>query len=412
MHLTPDILIIGGGPAGSTAAALLVKQGYSVTLLEKDHHPRFHIGESLLPMNLKIFEKLGVLDDVHAIGVLKKGASFISEEYQKTHTFYFDRSLEKNHGYAYQVKRSEFDHLLFKHAQKQGATTLEGVKVTRVQFSQDKQQVESVEAESEQGEKYHFTPRFVVDATGRDTLFSSALQLKLRNPHNNSAAIFGHFSGLKEMPDDDEGNIRVHLADQGWMWMIPLQHGITSVGIVATPEYLKERKGSLEEFFWDHCKRHAKVWERMEHAKGVGEVQATGNFSYFSKEMYGKNYMMIGDAFGFIDPVFSTGVLFAMTSGTKASELIHTALQHPQKRERVFAAFRNETDRTMKRVSWFIYHINCPVFRDMMVHPRNILKLENAVISLLAGDFREKFSLSWPLLLFKGIYTMKKRLGV
>jgi flavin-dependent dehydrogenase len=404
-----DILVIGGGPAGSTVATLLAKKGYDVILVEKDEHPRFHIGESLLPQNLRLFEALGIADHIRALGVHKKGAQFIAGQHGNSHTFYFSEAMDNHYNHAYQVKRADFDKLLFDNAAMSGVRTLENTRVTRVIFNDTKKEsIRQVIAEGKDGQTYEFEPSFVVDATGRDTLLANTLKTKKRNPHNNSAAIFGHFRNVTRFPGDEEGNIRIYLADRGWMWMIPLHDGITSVGIVATPEYLKSRRTPLADFMREHCRRNLSVWKRMEAAEPVGDIQATGNFSYNVDKMYGQNYMMIGDAFAFIDPIFSTGVLIAMNGAFGAAYAIDTAMNEPKKQRKLFDSLYKNLKQDMKRISWFIYRINCPVFRDMIVHPRNILRMENAIISMFAGDFKRNTRFSLPLMMFKGIYRVKR----
>ncbi len=214
-----DVLVIGGGPAGSTISALLVEKGWDVVLLEKEHHPRFHIGESLLPMNLPILERLGVLEEVHGIGMVKYGAHFASYHYtDHEETFYFSKALDKQHPHAYEVRRSEFDHLLLKNSAIKGVKVHEGVRVTNVSF-EDGVQVQAVD---EHGNRQEWRAQQLVDATGRDTLLANRLGLKKKNPRHGSAAIFGHFKNVVRLSGRDEGIISVLWFEDGWFWMIPL----------------------------------------------------------------------------------------------------------------------------------------------------------------------------------------------
>src|SRR5580658_7989618 len=189
-----DVLIIGGGPAGSTAAALLARSGHRVTLIEKARHPRFHIGESLLPANLPLLEQLGVADEVRAIGMQKWGAEFISPWDGRQQDFRFSEAWDKSMPYAYQVRRSEFDRILIRHAERAGAEVIEGARVCEVDLEGSDSQVLS-EVQHEDGATSRWRARFLLDASGRDTFLGNRLQCKRRNPHHNSAAIFGHFSG-------------------------------------------------------------------------------------------------------------------------------------------------------------------------------------------------------------------------
>jgi len=191
-NLNCDVLVIGGGPAGSTCSSFLHDKGWNVVVLEKEHHPRFHIGESLLPMTLPILEKLGLKDEIEQIGITKYGAEFnFNDEQGSIQTFYFDLAMNKDHPpSAFEVRRSEFDAALFRNAGRKGVDTREGVKVTDVAFSPD--QV-LVTAKTEEGEAQHWRAKFLVDATGRDTFMSRRNKLKQKSTQHNSAAIFGHF---------------------------------------------------------------------------------------------------------------------------------------------------------------------------------------------------------------------------
>ncbi|HEX6529795.1 MAG TPA: FAD-dependent oxidoreductase, partial [Burkholderiales bacterium] len=198
-----EVLVIGGGPAGSTVAALLAERGRDVVLLEKERHPRFHIGESLLPLNMPLFERLGVADEVRRIGMVKHGAEFVSPWHAQPQTFQFDEQLDKSYPHAYQVRRSEFDEILFRNAARKGARTFEACKVTAVEFTS---QGATVGARAEDGTEQRWSARFVVDASGRDTFLASRMGIKRRNKKHNSAALYGHFTGAKRLPGKAEGN--------------------------------------------------------------------------------------------------------------------------------------------------------------------------------------------------------------
>ena len=283
------MLVIGGGPAGTTAATLLARKGWRVMLLEKDAHPRFHIGESLLPMNLPILERLGVLEQVHAIGMFKPGAEFpITGRTGRRHdynTFRFERALNPQFGYAYQVKREEFDQLLFRHAQANGVDARENTKVERVEFGADGRPARGARAQR-RGRALMVTPRYVVDASGRDAFFGSQLKLKRKNALHQSAAIFSHFSGVQRRDGEDAGNITVQRFAHGWMWLIPLREGVMSVGAVCFPEYLKQRRGETESVpDADAGVRAVGVARACSRRERIAPVHVTGNYSYTCTRM-------------------------------------------------------------------------------------------------------------------------------
>src|SRR5579859_6466604 len=231
-----DVAVIGGGPSGSTIAALLARNGRSVVLLEKDRHPRFHIGESLLPANLPLFERLGVGREIAAIGMEKWGATFVSPWHRHTAGFEFAEATDPSMPLAYQVRRSEFDEILFRHAERSGARAFEQWRVRRFDLGGGARGP-TVWATGPGGEEKEWGARFVVDATGRDTLFASRMNAKRRNRAHNSAAMYGHFRGARRDSGREEGNIIIFWFDHGWFWFIPLRDGVTSVGAVVWPYY-------------------------------------------------------------------------------------------------------------------------------------------------------------------------------
>lgn len=399
---TCDVLVIGGGPAGSTISAFLAQKGWDVVVIEKARHPRFHIGESLLPLNLPLLEELGVLEDVRRIGVMKYGAEFNAPQVGEPVTFYFSKALDKGHPYAFEVRRSEFDELLLRNSAAKGAHVLEGVKVTQVEFHSG--QCSLVTAENENGDQWRWQTRFLVDASGRDTFLAGQLRIKRRNSRHNSAAIFGHFDGVPRRPGRDAGNISIYWFEYGWLWMIPLRDNIMSVGAVCWPEYLKTRRCELEEFLLSTIRRCPAAGERMKQTQLVSPVTATGNYSYQASSMVGDGYLMVGDAFAFIDPVFSTGVYLAMSGGRLGADVVDACLKDPAVAPRKLKEFERVTRRGLKTLSWLIYRFTSPTIRRMFMGPRNVFRVEEAVISLLAGDLFGGTRLRGRLLLFKAIY--------
>ena len=402
--ISRDVLVIGGGPGGSTVAALLAERGYQVTLLEKAHHPRFHIGESLLPANLPLFEKLGVADEVRAIGMEKWGAEFHSPWHaQKSQTFHFMDAWDKSMPYAYQVPRAEFDHILLRNAARKGVEVLEGCRARTVDLDRGDGLV-SVRAEHEDGRSSHWHARFLIDASGRDTFLGNQFKSKRRNPRHNSSALYAHFAGVRRTLGKDEGNIAIFWFEHGWFWMIPLANGITSIGAVVWPYYLKTRTQSVEAFFFDTIAQCPALVERLTEARLVSPVEATGNFSYACGRPHGPRYLMVGDAFTFIDPVFSSGVMLAMHGGFVAAETVDVCLKQPAHSRRARNNFQKLQERGPRQFSWFIYRVNHPTMRDLFMGPRNVLGAKAALLSVLAGDIFRDTPIWVSLWIFKLIY--------
>ncbi len=399
-----DVLVIGGGPAGATAAALLAERGYAVTLLEKAHHPRFHIGESLLPANLPLLEKLGVADEVKAIGMKKWGAEFVSPWHAHKQVFEFADAMDKSMPMAYQVRRSEFDEILIRNASRKNARVVEGCQVQEVNFLPENTGA-SIKAKHEDGTVETVHARFVLDASGRDTFLGNRFKTKKRNKQHNSTAIFGHFAGAQRNVGKTEGNITIFWFEHGWFWFIPLADGITSVGAVAWPYYLKTRKKQpLEQFLMETIALCPPLNQQLQNAQLTAPAQATGNFSYACERSHGSNYLLLGDAYTFIDPMFSSGVMLAMNSAFVGADTVDTCLRQPQQA----AAALKKFDHTMrvgpKEYSWFIYRVTNPTLRNMFMGPSNIFRVKEALLSVLAGDVFGKTPIRRPVLIFKGLY--------
>lgn len=399
-----DVLVIGAGPAGSTVAALLAERGRDVVILEKERHPRFHIGESLLPLNLPLFERLGVAAEIERIGMPKLGAEFVSPWHPRSVTFQFANQLEKSYPYAYQVRRSEFDEILFRNAVRKGARALETCRVTAVDFTPGGA---TVSALLEDRTEQRWNTRFVVDASGRDTFLASRMGIKRRNKKHNSAALYGHFSGAKRLPGRAEGNITVFWFDHGWFWFIPLADGATSIGAVCWPYYLKTRETSTEQFLLDTIALCPALAERLREAKLVSPVTATGNYSYVADRTMGRNYLLLGDAYTFIDPVFSTGVLFAMQGAFVGADTIEACLDRPGEADAALRRFDAMMRRGPGIFSWLIYRITTPAMRELFMDPTVKFRIQESLISVLSGDVFRRTPWRSRLLLFRAIYYLK-----
>ena len=216
--------------------------------------------------------------------------------------------------------------------------------------------------------------------------------------------MFAHFEGVSPEAWSTQGNIAIYMFDHGWVWMIPLADGVTSVGAVCMPDYLKTRRGPLDDFFFDTLALCPKALEVMRDAKAVTPVRGAGNYSYRSQRAYGEGYLLLGDAYVFIDPIFSSGVFLAMSGAEHAAEAVNEALDHPNRAQGLFRRYQRSVDRGVQRLSWFIYRFNTPAMRTLFMAPQNVLGVRNAVVSLLAGDICRSGGFSWKLSIFKLIY--------
>ncbi|MGY4514770.1 NAD(P)/FAD-dependent oxidoreductase [Lysobacter sp. HA18] len=398
-----DVLVVGGGPAGSTVATMLARAGWSVVMLEKAAHPRFHIGESLLPMNMPILDRLGVLEKVREIGVLKRGADFPTDG-GRYNVFHFDHALRGSSDFAFQVKREEFDHLLFEHARDAGVDARENTKVGKVEFDADGRP-SRVNAIGPDG-AYALRPRMLIDATGRDTLIGGALKLKKRNDRHQSAAVFSHYRGVARREGEDAGNITVYRHAHGWMWFIPLRDDVMSIGAVCSPDYLKERGGDSEAFLMRTIMSVPEAAERMVGVERCAPVHATGNYAYECTRMHGPGWLMVGDAYAFVDPMFSSGVYLAMHSAEQGAKAVDAALREPAREASVLRALQKEFDGGIDEFKWFIYRFTSPTMKHLFANPRDVWGVERAVVSMLAGDVFQARAVIWRLRVFRIIYAL------
>jgi len=399
-----DVFVLGGGPAGSTIAALLAERSWNVVIAEKERHPRFHIGESLLPLNLPLLRQLGVYEEVKGIGMPKYGAEFNSPEHGPPVTFDFSQAWDKTYPNALEVRRSEFDEILFRNCGAKGARTFEECLITNVEF-RAREDVH-IDARMSDGGERTWRARFFVDASGRDTFLANRFGIKRRNRSHNSAAIYGHFTGAQRLPGKAAGNISMFWFDHGWFWFIPLLDGTTSVGAVCWPYYMKSRQTDPTTFFLDTIAMAPGLAERLRDAKLTHGVTATGNFSYQADRMRGERYIMIGDAFAFIDPVFSSGVMLAMNSAFLGADAVDASLRDAPQAPALLRKFDRSVRSGVSGFSWFIYRMTLPAMRDMFMHPSNRLRMQEAVLSLLAGDLFRGTPIHLSLRAFKSLYYL------
>jgi flavin-dependent dehydrogenase len=324
--MTYDAIVIGGGPAGATTATVLAQHGRRVLLLERESFPRYHIGESLMPYTWFSFERLGVLDWLNESGSPRKhSVQFVSTSGKVSQPFYFFETIKHDCASTWQILRSDFDAMMLANAVAKGAEVRQGVAVRDVLMEGDR--VVGVQADGASGCRDTFRARVVVDATGRDTLLAGRLGCKRRDPDLHKIAIFTYFEGALRDPGLDEGATTVaYIPEKGWFWYIPLVNDTVSVGVVADHDYLYRETRDPEAIFLreaEGCR-----WIRDHLAPGTRQepMRVTGEFSYRATSAAGDGFCLVGDAFSFLDPVFSSGVFLALKSGELAADAIHAGL--------------------------------------------------------------------------------------
>lgn len=339
MNRNYDALVIGCGPAGSSFSAILASKGRRVLVLEKEKFPRYHIGESLIPYTYFPLERMGLVERMKQSHFVKKhSVQFVSSDGRASQPFYFFRQLKHEAACTWQVLRSEFDQILMDNAREKGAEVLEQVTVRET--IQKDGYVTGVRAVTANGEMVDCHAPITVDATGRDAFSLSRNGWKVRDPYLNKIAIWTYYKGALRDPGIDEGATTVaYVPEKGWFWYIPLAGDVVSVGIVAEKDYLYKDTRDLAEIF--HREVGNNVWIERHLAEGeqFGPYRVTGEYSYRSRHCAANGLVLIGDAFAFLDPVFSSGVFLALRSGELAADVVDAALKEGDYSAERFAGY-------------------------------------------------------------------------
>lgn len=321
-----DAIVIGGGPAGSTVASVLAGKGRKVVLLEKEKFPRYHIGESLLPYGYFVLEKIGMLDKMKSSGFVKKySVQFVSMDGKASVPFYFHTHLQHEAAQTWQVRRSEFDSMLLENARERGTDVHEETVVK--DFLKEGETVVGVRAVNSDGELLEYHAPVTIDASGRDALAVHKHGWRVKDPTLNKMAVWTYYEGALRDPGIDEGATTVaYVPEKGWFWYIPLHDNVVSVGIVAEPSYLYRDGRDPQRIFQREIESNQWIRDHLAPGKCTGQYHFTSDYSYRSRYCAADGLVLVGDAFAFLDPVFSSGVFLALKSGELAGEIVDRAL--------------------------------------------------------------------------------------
>ncbi|MEZ6046815.1 MAG: NAD(P)/FAD-dependent oxidoreductase [Planctomycetaceae bacterium] len=385
-----DAVVIGGGPAGSCFAALLAEQGHSVLLLERSPFPRFHVGESLIPETYWALKRLGLLERLKNSEFPRKySVQFVTDTGKESAPFYFDEYNPHECSVTWQVVRSDFDQLLVDNAREKGADIRVDAQVLDVLFDGDRATGVKVKfGKGEQGTTQEIGAKVVVDATGQSAFLSSRLKLKVSDPLLRKGTVWSYFKGAHRDPGKDEG-ATIILQTEGkksWFWYIPLPNDVVSVGCTGEMDYMfGSNRRTPEEIFKEELDRCIGLQRRLENAEWPTEFHTTKDFSYKSSQGAGPGWVLIGDAFGFIDPVYSSGVFLALHSGMVAADAVHEALKADDLSAARLGAWQPEYRQGVENFRKLVLAFYTPGFRFgefLKMHPQ----YQSNLVDILIGN--------------------------
>ncbi|HEY5791744.1 MAG TPA: NAD(P)/FAD-dependent oxidoreductase [Chthoniobacterales bacterium] len=407
MNTTYDAIIIGGGPGGSTAASALAQAGKKVLILERERFPRFHVGESLIPYGNDELKKIGIWDKLNEFGFMPKlGAEFVLGNSKAVTRIIFGRYLPASYAQTFQVERSRFDHLLLDHAAASGGEVWQETLVNSVEVSGEGVAVNC----SRQGESHTVRARWILDASGRDALLGKQLKLpKTDLGLPKKFATFAHFKGVIRNEPPADGHITVVRLDFGWCWMIPLDAEKTSIGLVQTLEHFRSTGLKPGECFERVVATTPELRRRMGNAERVSDYSFAGDYTYRHLQNAGPRWILIGDAAGFIDPIFSSGVMLAIKSGYLAASEILAADRAG--RPLSAAAQARYTRKVGKMCKVFLNMIKMFYSNhafEVFMTPDPEKRMEWAVNNLVAGNTNLGWRLRLRVWMFYGVCALQK----
>jgi flavin-dependent dehydrogenase len=393
-----DVVVIGGGPGGSTASTLIAQQGHKVRLFEREHFPRFHIGESLIPCTYFVLERLGMLPKLKKSPFVKKySVQFINQHGKLSEPFYFIEHKPHESSQTWQVLRSELDEMLLRNASEQGVQVEEGVHVLNVLWEGER--AVGVRIKREDGSEQEIRSKVVVDASGQSSVIMDRLNLREWDPVLKKAALWTYWEGAQRDTGRDEGATLVIQVQgkSGWFWYIPQHDNTISVGVVAGFDQLFKNRGGLtnEQIYMEEVNRCPGLKPRLAGARRVAPYRAAKEYSYRAKKAAGDGWVLVGDAFGFLDPLYSSGVLLALKSGEMAADAINEGLAKGDTSGAQLGQWEGEFVQGMDRMRRLVcaYYDGFSFGRFVKRFPH----LKGLVTDLLIGDlFKDEVDQVWP----------------
>ncbi len=402
-HHNYDTIVIGGGPAGSTVATLVAEQGHRVLLLEREAEPTFKIGESLIPATYWTFKRLGMLEKLRASHFPQKySVQFYSRSGKASTPFYFFQTNPHESAVTWQVLRSEFDQMLLDNAKEKGVEIRRGTSVREVLFEEDT--ATDVAIQNANGTRETLKATIIVDSTGQRSLIGRQLKLNTTEPNLKMASLFTHYEdGHRDAGIDEGATLILHTeAKDSWFWSIPLPYNRTSIGVVGELGYLLQNRrdtdGKLnaQKIFTEELAKCTPLQQRLEGAKQLFPIQTTKDFSYRASRIAGNNWVLVGDAFGFLDPVYSTGLFLALKSGEMAADVIIDAFDKNDFSESQLGSFGHEFVKGMEAFRKLVYAFYTKEFsfaRFLSEYPEH----QGGIVDILSGDvFRKDVTHIFP----------------
>lgn len=390
-----DAILIGAGPAGSSAAAILAEKGHNVLLVEREKFPRYHVGESLLPFTFEPLKRLGLIDDMRTSSFTKKySVQFISTSGEASQPFYFNSRYDDDVAQTWQVLRSEFDLMLMNNARTKGANVVEETQVIDLLRAGDR--VTGVRVRKFDGKEIeHYAP-ITLDCTGKESFSSSRNRWRMRDPYLNKVAVWTYYKGAKRDTGIDEGATTVaFLPEKGWFWYIPQHDDMVSVGVVAEGKYLtRDGVKSPKDIFNREVSQNKWIEEYLASGKCTDDYYITNEYSFHSKHCGSEGLLLVGDAYCFLDPVFSSGLMLALKSGIMAADTVSDAIKTKNFCPSQFEGYSSTLREGIENMRKLVYAFYDPsfTFRDIT---EKYPDLAGDITDCLSGDVNKDFSKLW-----------------